>query len=98
VEETQHWGSTKHDKLTWTIRIHNCRDFGVRVHSNKLRSELIILHDVDEVSIIFQSHLLQCYPNLLTPTNKPEGGKKISAIISCLIKHHMLFLQRRITY
>jgi hypothetical protein len=50
------------------------------------------------VSIIFQSHLLQCYPNLLTPTNKPEGGKKISAIISCLIKHHMLFLQRRITY
>ncbi len=76
VEETQHWGSTKHDKLTWTIRIHNCRDFGVRVHSYKLRSELIILHDVDEVSIIFQSHLLQCYPNLLTPTNKPEGGEK----------------------
>ncbi len=98
VEETQHWGSTKHDKLTWTIRIHNCRDFGVRVHSNKLRSEVIILEDVDDMSIIFQSHLLQCYPNLLTPTNKPDGGKKISAIISCLIKHHMLFLQRRITY
>jgi hypothetical protein len=57
-------------KLTWTVGIDNCRNLGVGVDSNELRRELVVLHDVDGMWLIWQIHLLQSYTDLYQPSTQ----------------------------
>ena len=56
--------------LTWAVRVHQRRNLGVRVDRDELGSELLILHDIDGVSIVLVPHFFQCDTHLRPTTTK----------------------------
>ena len=56
--------------LTWAVRVHQSRNLGVRVDCDELGSELLILHDIDSVSIVLVPHFFQCDTHLRPITTK----------------------------